>query len=283
MGHFGGRAGQGAAEAALSFLACVATTRNTRHAPGETLAGTTSRRITEAYLMSWRLLLWRRAFAPSPSRQHFTMRPFPSVGCISLLALTGTALAASGSLEVDLVFPQNDTYAPEPIIPVAFAFQNSELASYLQPSVSFSIIPYGNYTKSIASGSYDLTWENLTSSDPYMLYGEALEVLNTEGTWLLEWELSVTNCSGSGDNLDFRQDTTRRRLTFSTKSGAKRPDLTAATSDDSCDNAQSSAFQITDTRDAGDHFDNRKACAVLAMTTPSAEVIFMQSLVIYIR
>ena len=115
-----------------------------------------------------------------------------------------------------------------------------------------------------------MTWENLTSSDPYMLYGEALEVLNTEGTWLLEWELSVTNCSGSGDSLDFRQDTTRRRLAFSTKSGAKRPDLTAATSDGSCDNAQSSAFQIMDTRDAGDHFDNGKPCAVLAMTTPSA-------------
>jgi hypothetical protein len=198
------------------------------------------------------------------------MRPFLSVGCISLLALTRTAHAASGSLEVDLVFPQNDTYAPEPIIPVAFAFQNSELASYLQPSVSFSIIPYGNYNKSIASGNYYLTWENLTSSDPYMLYGEALEVLNGEGIWLLEWELSVTNCSGSGTSLDFQQDSKRRRLTFSTKSGAKRPDLTAATSEGSCNNAQSSVFQVMDTRDSGDHFDNRKPCAVLATTTPSA-------------
>lgn len=168
---------------------------------------------------------------------------------------------------MDLVFPQNDTYAPEPIIPVAFAFQHSELAGYLQPSIAFSISPYGNNSESIAGGYYDQTWTNFTSSDPYMQYGEGLEVLNTEGTWMLEWTLSITNYSSSG-NLEFSRDSKRRRTVF-TKNGAKKPDLTAATGEDTCSNAQGYVFKITETQDSGDHLDNGKPCAVLAETTPT--------------
>lgn len=176
--------------------------------------------------------------------------------------------AASGTAEIDLVFPQNDTYAPAHIIPVAFAFQNSELASYLQPTVVFRIYPYDNYSHAIANGDFDMTWINWTSSDPYIEYGEALETLNTEGTWLLEWELSVTSCPSSGD-LKPTADTTRYQMVFTTKNGAKEPDLTAATNGDMCSGALNFTFKITDTLDSGDLFENGKPCAMLAETTPT--------------
>lgn len=211
--------------------------------------------------------------SPSPTScqtMYIFSHHFNVFGCYAagLLACSRIVQAASGTLEVDLVFPQNDTYAPEPIIPVAFAFQHSELAGYLQPSIAFSISPYGNNSESIAGGYYDMTWTNFTSSDPYMQYGEGLEVLNTEGTWMLEWTLSITNCSSSG-NLDFSRDSTRHRIVFTTKNGAKKPDLTAATGEDTCSNAQGYAFKIMETQDSGDHLDNGKACAVLAETTPT--------------
>ncbi|PGH11757.1 hypothetical protein AJ80_07018 [Polytolypa hystricis UAMH7299] len=82
------------------------------------------------------------------------------LGCCAagllLLACAGTTVqAASGNLEIDLIFPQNDTYSPQPIIPVAFAFQNSALAGFLQPRVNFIIYPYGNHTETIAYGYPD--------------------------------------------------------------------------------------------------------------------------------
>lgn len=40
----------------------------------------------------------------------------------------GAIVSASGVLEVDLVFPHNDTYAPTEWFPIVFAFQNAELA-----------------------------------------------------------------------------------------------------------------------------------------------------------
>jgi hypothetical protein len=185
-----------------------------------------------------------------------------------ILAYAGTTMAASGTLEVDLVFPQNDTYAPAHIVPVAFAFQNSDLAGYLQPSLTFTINPYGNYTKAIANGYFQMTWANFTDSNPYMEYGEAFEVLNTEGVWSLDWQLSITNCS-SPDNLKFTTNTKLNRVVFTTKNGAKVPDLTAATAKDTCSNSQGFTFGITETLDSGIRFDNGRPCAVFADSTPT--------------
>lgn len=84
----------------------------------------------------------------------------------SLLALSTLTHAGSGTVEVDLVFTQNDTYAPSPIIPVAFALQRSQLASHLQPNIRFSIFPYGNLSDSVAEGFYYMTWANSAALTP---------------------------------------------------------------------------------------------------------------------
>lgn len=195
-----------------------------------------------------------------------------NLGCwiAGLLTCSGTVQAASGMLEVDLVFPQNDTYAPEPIIPVAFAIQHPELARNLKPSISFSIIPYGTGNHSIANGYYDLTWANFTSSDPYMEYGESLEGLNTEGTWLLDWTLSVDTCYLSDGKVHGGIDSYRRQLVFTTQNGAKRPDLTAATSDDTCANSQGTIVNITQTLDTAERLQNGTSCVVLSETTSTS-------------
>ncbi|KFY47396.1 hypothetical protein V495_01946 [Pseudogymnoascus sp. VKM F-4514 (FW-929)] len=189
--------------------------------------------------------------------------------CCLLLACAGTAVhAASGNLEIDLLFPQNDTYAPQPIIPVVFAIQNSALAGFLRPSVNFVIYPYLNHTVSSAYGYFNLVSANFSESDPYMVYGEGLEVLNTEGVWTLEWSVHVTSCFISNGDLDYRQNATRQQVTFTTKNSAKMPDLTAATGPNTCSKAHSHTFKITETQDSGDTFDNGKPCAILAETMP---------------
>ncbi|KAL2140758.1 hypothetical protein VTI28DRAFT_3272 [Corynascus sepedonium] len=179
---------------------------------------------------------------------HFFVHTFRLAGyCVaSLLALSALAHAASGTAEIDLVFPQNDTYAPSPIIPVSFALQRSELAD----------------------GFYYMTWANFSSADPYMQYGYALESLNGEGIWTLRWELDIAHCAAS-DDLNVTWNHLNGKVVFTTKKGAKKPDLTAATQRETCSNDQGFAFAITETRDSGDTFENGKPCAVLAETTPT--------------
>ncbi|KAK4243340.1 hypothetical protein C7999DRAFT_18296, partial [Corynascus novoguineensis] len=173
------------------------------------------------------------------------------------------------TVEIDLVFPQNDTYAPSPIIPVSFALQRSELSGYLQPRVGFSIFPYGNFSEDVADGFYYMTWANFSSADPYIQYGYALESLDSEGIWMLRWELDIAHCVASGD-LNVTWNHLNGEVVFTTKEGAKKPDLTAATQRETCSNDQGFAFEITETRDSGDSFENGKPCAVLAETTPTA-------------
>ncbi|KFY17719.1 hypothetical protein V492_00444 [Pseudogymnoascus sp. VKM F-4246] len=185
-----------------------------------------------------------------------------------LVCAVATVYAASGNLEIDLLFPQNDTYAPEQIIPVAFAIQNSALAGHLQPKVDFVMYPYLNHNKSYAYGYNDLTWYNFSKSDPSIIYGEALDVLNTEGVWTLEWSTYTLMCSPNNDTEGYDYNFTKRQVTFTTKNGAKRPDLTAATSPGSCANADTHILKVTDSRIAGDPFENNKHCAMLAETTP---------------
>ena len=54
-----------------------------------------------------------------------------------LAACMGTIINASDILEVDLLFPRNETYAPTNRFPVVFAFQNSKRARYLNPQISY--------------------------------------------------------------------------------------------------------------------------------------------------
>ncbi|OBT66002.1 hypothetical protein VE03_03253 [Pseudogymnoascus sp. 23342-1-I1] len=163
--------------------------------------------------------------------------------CSLLLAYAAiTVHAVSGNLEIDLLFPQNDTYSPQNIIPVAFAIQNSALAAFLQPAVNSVIYPYLNHTMSYVYGNNDLTWANFSKSDPYMVYNTALEALNTEGVWTLEWSTYIIMCPLTEGTQDYFYNYTQQRVTFTTKNG------------------------ITDTKVSG--FENGNHCVMMAETTP---------------
>ena len=191
-------------------------------------------------------------------------------GAAALLASVAAVHAASGLVEVDFMFRQNDTYAPTHILPVVWTIRGADgLAAYLHPHLQYSIYPYGNFSDALHNswGYYDETWTNFTSSDPYIEYGGALESLNTEGIWTLRWGLRTVYCSASGDpNATMKSN--GGEVTFTTKNGAKKPDVAATTPRDTCQ-GDGFAFDITSTRDSKRDFENGKPCAVLADTTPT--------------
>ncbi|KAK4155344.1 hypothetical protein C8A00DRAFT_13646 [Chaetomidium leptoderma] len=57
---------------------------------------------------------------------------------VASLAWLGAIVNAAGVLEVDLVFPRNETYAPPTYMPVIFAFRNPELARHVRPTAQRS-------------------------------------------------------------------------------------------------------------------------------------------------
>ncbi|RMJ26262.1 hypothetical protein PHISP_02894 [Aspergillus sp. HF37] len=205
---------------------------------------------------------------------HIFHSRFSLLGCCaatSLLACLGTAQAASGTAEVDLILPQNDTYAPMHIFPAALVFQNPMLASYLHLQTDFEITPASNYSNTIELGWLWEDFANLSTSDPFMQYNEVIQGVDVEDTWELRWMFRYVNCSRAADgNLTVDHYTLRnQRVIFTTKDGAKEPDLSAATTDGTCSNAMGLAFEITETHDSGDYFADGRPCAQLAETTPA--------------
>src|SRR5207244_4320386 len=72
--------------------------------------------------------------------------------CFLALPLWCAAQAAvPGVVEVDLIFPRNDTYAPLPGMPIVFAIQNPQLVASLYPSFDLLLYQLGD-----SDGNYSL-------------------------------------------------------------------------------------------------------------------------------
>jgi hypothetical protein len=62
-----------------------------------------------------------------------------ALACLGGIINAAEPAVAAGVVEIDLVFPRNETYAPTQWMPVVFAVRNTELARYLIPSMSYSV------------------------------------------------------------------------------------------------------------------------------------------------
>jgi hypothetical protein len=196
-----------------------------------------------------------------------------------LLACLGAVNAASGVVEVDLVFPRNDTYAPSSTFPFIFAFQNPGLAPFLNLGLSLSIRNLSDAAREQGEKypSYDMRWANFSSSDPYY----ELRVLNFDkaATWIVTWDVYWDSCTK--DSLDGRipgkpitTNITDRWMIFTTKASGKEVDLVAATTSRDCPENEGVAISIADTLPVPARIDWRYnngngTCASMASTTPA--------------
>jgi hypothetical protein len=103
---------------------------------------------------------------------------------IFLLALTCGSVAQTypATVEFDVIFPRNDTYAPVELMPVVFAIQNPQAAVPLTLGIEWSIGRIGSSEDSLAGGLIDLTWANF-SSDPYFVVLSTNQLNGTEGSF----------------------------------------------------------------------------------------------------
>jgi hypothetical protein len=104
-----------------------------------------------------------------------------SLASLVLLLSTETVQASTGSLsgvvEVDLLFPRNETCAPTEYMPLVFAFQNPEMAPLFGPSVGYQLFDFSGDNRYNDSRSWnrclfgiDMRWTNFSSSNGSTYY-----------------------------------------------------------------------------------------------------------------
>lgn len=203
-------------------------------------------------------------------------------------SLSCRAVEASfpSTVEFDLVFPRNESYAPAPLFPFVFAVQNPQLAAALNPSISFMTFRTDNYDATITNYEIDLSAANFSGSNPYFTHRSTKAFHDAEGVWVIVWEAAAANCSyGSGVDgaVGFSVSRPSRFIIFTTKKGGQQPDLVAATKEDVCgmDYTNSTrTFNLTGVIDLknldpfsalslhGSPFKGRDTCAVLSPSQP---------------
>ncbi|KAK4098179.1 glycoside hydrolase family 18 protein [Parathielavia hyrcaniae] len=199
-----------------------------------------------------------------------------------VLACLAAMVEAAGVLEIDLVFPRNETYAPRTWFPVVFALRNAHLAQHLRPRIGWTILNTTGPTRQrLAGREHVLYLTNGTTHEPYVVYDwPNLRWKGDEGHLELSWWADWVSCDLSGDEPAFQVNETPLMtlgIEFTIKSGGQAVDLVAATGNNNegtC--AQSGvAINVTDeTRwvphDSSDPWAYANAdCAVLASSSPT--------------
>ncbi|KAI0182680.1 hypothetical protein EV127DRAFT_449051 [Xylaria flabelliformis] len=167
-----------------------------------------------------------------------------------------SSVAANGpqyptTLEVDIVFPRNDTYAPVDAFPFVAAIQNNFLTQFLEFEMVllWVLLHIVNESVSIDSGSFET---NPPAYDDQRYLVSATTKLNsTEGRFALYWKLYVNNCSVANVNangtstVDNLYASYSNTTYFTLQNAAQPPDLVAATSPDICASTVAVVLNIT--------------------------------------
>ncbi|KAB5571869.1 hypothetical protein GE09DRAFT_1268166 [Coniochaeta sp. 2T2.1] len=170
-----------------------------------------------------------------------------------LLATPVAANTFPATVEVDLIFPRNDTYAPSTIFPIVFAFQNTALVPSLNPGLDVLLWDSTGNDVMADQPYLILQWNNLSSHDPTYVYTYVVG-LDTDGTGALVF------AGGSRSTPVF----------FTIQSGAQQPDLAAAGGTAGCADTSHFAFNLTGTLDVSfpAAHGGRNTCAVFSDAQP---------------
>ena len=161
-------------------------------------------------------------------------------------ATPATLPALPATVEVDLIYPRNETYAPAPHMPVVFAIQNSAFAAALDPIFYLQLWRVDlNYSVAFDFQIRTVT-ANFSSSDPYFVYFGTNTLNHTEGLWALQWQVLLRNCSRQGLGPLVQRQEHEDFVMFTTKNGAPQPDLVAAAAGNACDGRKGFAVNVTD-------------------------------------
>ncbi|GKZ37252.1 hypothetical protein AbraIFM66950_008709 [Aspergillus brasiliensis] len=174
-----------------------------------------------------------------------------------------SADVAPGIFEVDLIFPRNETYTPQALMPIVFALQNPSLASPLEATIYWGLREGNNWSApgSITDAGFELFTLNATSSGPHFVTSFVNTLAYPDGPWTFTWTLQITNCSlaetasclgseSANCSLAYNPNkaiTVNNAILFNVSQSGQAPNLQAASSSDMCDTMEAYAFNVTST------------------------------------
>ncbi|KAL4744116.1 hypothetical protein BDV11DRAFT_165806 [Aspergillus similis] len=195
-------------------------------------------------------------------------------------ASSASTTSTSGVVEVDLIFPRNETFAPSDVTPIIFGIQTPNLLHNLDATLSWSIGQNDvdlNTTSSYAGvGLHHLSEIITNSTAPYILktYNRHL---NKSGSFSMTWQISYGNCSRDlkTDDVTRSVEGAQYWVRFTTAADAPEPNLVAATDEDTCNDSSAFAFNVTAMLDNPGRdqlgWQEGPSCAVLPRRTDLAE------------
>ncbi|KAJ5415827.1 hypothetical protein N7465_004522 [Penicillium sp. CMV-2018d] len=195
-------------------------------------------------------------------------------------ALPAAAVTFPQTVEVDLIFPRNETYAPSEVFPIVFAFQNAALIPSLDPSFDINLWVNVEHNISISPLNIDLTAVNFSSAavgdQPLYVYTFATNLNTTNNNadavtrYNLAWAFGAGNCSGDdGSATTFGGGFESSHVIFTIAQSGAAPEISNNAS--GCTGLSHLAFNVTGTLPVADtsKWDGHNTCAVFSDTTPT--------------
>jgi len=185
------------------------------------------------------------------------------------LACLGNTVYAAGGVEIDVVFPRNETYAPTGNFPIVFAVRNTALAKHLVLTLQSFIRNGSGFNSTFGHSTQDLTSGNF-SSEPYFVY--YYRTVDAEGPYELFSTAYWTSCNASSDPVSLLSNSTNLGVQFTIQKGAQQVDLVAATAnDETCSGRSGAIIGVTDQTLEYPASGRQAAgtCAVLATSSPT--------------
>lgn len=153
---------------------------------------------------------------------------------IASCAVAATLAAAKpGVIEIDLVFPRNETYKPTPVMPIVFKFSDPNNAAQDAGGIKigWTLLPYdGTYDFDAEGGvqaenpPFGYITPNATGDAEATFVWDAMINATTRATtWYLNWAPVGDNCTGSGNSSSIYDQNTV--LHFTTADNAPETDL----------------------------------------------------------
>jgi hypothetical protein len=187
-------------------------------------------------------------------------------------ACLGVFAAAAGVVQVDLVFPRNETYAPTRWMPVVFAVQNTELAPHIYSSTAYHLADTSGSSANISARfRHDLENANMAGHEPYFAY-TFFDNFEAEVRYKMVWQVYWASCNEDDSEPRFALNSSNQTIEFTVKNDAQAVDLVAATANDkTCPpelgvavNATGETMEVPSRGGYGGG-----TCAVLASSAPS--------------
>lgn len=149
-------------------------------------------------------------------------------------------------LEVDVVFPRNDTYRPIFPFPIVVAVRGAPATVHHGLDVLLDLGPVGMAGRPV--GRLDLEPDDLVmATDPYYIIDEDIHLINsTSPHWQLHWRFLLDpNCTATPDDPTAQNNYTEFEgsIHFTLGDEGKLPDIVS--SDNSCP-APIASFNVTD-------------------------------------